>query len=374
MLFNRLFSDRRKPPDPAYLYSWGNNDVGQLGLGDTSPKSSPNQIGSDYWNVDGTNFQKVDAAVLYTAGIKRDGTLWTWGINTYGQLGLGDTVERSSPTQVGLFNDWIHISCGNNFMTAIRSDGTLWAWGYNGNGELGDGTVVDKSSPIQIGASSWTQISSGGNHTLAIKLGGTLWAWGANGNGQLGDGTDTDRSSPIQIGASSWTQISAGAYSSMAIKVNNDLWGWGSNSQGELGLGDTIDRFSPVQIPGLWKKVDISKSSSNIYNHTLAIDSNDYLYAWGNNDYGQIGDGQNLVAYSSPVQIGSNSWITVCAIEYGSYAIRTNKTLWAWGRNIDGQLGNSTTTEESSPIQVGAQTDWRTITGGWYHAIGTRDA
>jgi len=146
------------------LFTWGLNDNGQLGLGDIVHRSSPVQVGSL------TNWKQVSSSPRgsYAACIKTDSTLWTWGLNTNGQLGLGNIVHRSSPVQVGSLTNWKKVSVAfpgtlvGYYMTCIKTDGTLWAWGMNQYGQLSTGDVVHRSSPVQVGSlTNWKQISGG---------------------------------------------------------------------------------------------------------------------------------------------------------------------------------------------------------------------
>ena len=137
--------------------------------------------------------------------LKKDGTLWAWGNNDFGELGLGDTIEQHAPTQVGTANDWAAAYCLGHHSVALKKDGTLWAWGENSYGQLGVGDTTDRSSPTQVGsARDWAAIAPGGSdsyHTLALKKDGTLWAWGFNRFGQLGLGDTTDRLTPTPVRA-----------------------------------------------------------------------------------------------------------------------------------------------------------------------------
>jgi len=186
------------------LWAWGDGFWGQLGDGTNSwSNNTPTQIGN------ATNWVYVSAGSRHTVAIRRDGTLWAWGHNSFGQLGDGTTADRNTPVQVGEFTNWVSVSAGTNHTMAIREGGTLWAWGQNGSGELGDGTGINRSSPGQIGnESNWASVfassgdpifSWGNGHTLAIRTDGTLWVWGSNDSGQLGDGTMTNRLYPFRI-------------------------------------------------------------------------------------------------------------------------------------------------------------------------------
>jgi alpha-tubulin suppressor-like RCC1 family protein len=191
------------------LWTWGENSYGQLGLGDTTSRSSPVQVGSLYdWKI-------VATGESHTIAIKTDGTLWTFGnqINA-GQLGLGDTTSRSSPVQVGSLTNWKNVSGGRFHTVAIKTDGTLWAWGLGINGQLGLNERFSRSSPVQVGSlTNWKQTTCGLFHTLAIKTDGTLWAWGGSDSnrGQLGLGDSIGTSSPVQVGSlTTWKQVETG--------------------------------------------------------------------------------------------------------------------------------------------------------------------
>jgi alpha-tubulin suppressor-like RCC1 family protein len=307
------------------LWTWGRNGGGQLGDNTTTHRSSPAQTISS-----GTNWKTVSVGSQYTLAIKTDGNLWLWGKNDFGQLGTNDIVHRSSPVQTvaGGIN-WKQISGGWRHTAGIKTDGTLWLWGYNLLGQLGDNTIVSKSSPVQTiaGGTTWKQVSCGSYHTAAIKTDGTLWTWGGNGNGVLGDNTRTHRSSPVQTvaGGTNWKQVSCGDYHISSIKTDGTLWSWGYNNYGVLGDNTQINKSSPVQtVAGgtNWKQVDA-------HYHNAAVKTDGTLWLWGYNLYGQIGDNTNLNSKSSPVQtahVGTN-WKMVSAGGYASMGIRGD--YWA---------------------------------------------
>lgn len=295
------------------LWIWGNNECGNLGVAGGG-RNSPVQVGS------GTNWASAVAAGeyssvahLYTMATKTDGTLWAWGDNSSGQLGDGTTVTKSSPIQIGSGTSWAQVTASYGLHTvAIKTDGTLWAWGSGGNGRTGLGDTVNRSSPVQIGASTdWAQASAGQMHTMAIKTDGTLWTWGNNSTGQLGKTGAAARSSPTQINSDTdWRLGVAGSTFCLAIKTNNTLWAWGSNYYGQLGVGSVSDKTTPTQVPGAtW--TDVSGGPDNAF----AIKADKTLWAWGGNDTGALGDG-TTVSKSSPVQVGSAAnWTKVSAGE-----------------------------------------------------------
>ncbi len=362
----------------ATLWAWGENNVGQLGDGTTNNNSTPEHIGTD------TDWAQVSAEFEHTAAIKTNGTLWAWGDNSTYELGDGTTNNESTPEQIGTDTNWAQVSAGAYYTVAIKTDGTLWAWGDNGDGQLGDGTTISESSPEQIGTDTdWKQVSAGYNNfsTVAVKTNGTLWAWGDNSIGELGDGTDVGPDTcptndpcstvPIQIGTDTdWAQVSAGTSHTVAVKTDGTLWAWGENNVGQLGDGTTTQQDSPEQIG---TDTDWAQVSAGAY-YTMAIKTDGTLWAWGYNAFGQLGDGTTNNA-SRPEQIGTDTnWAQASAGQYQTVALKSDHTLWAWGDNSDGQLGDGTLISESSPEQIGTDTDWAQVSAGYDFTMAIGDA
>jgi alpha-tubulin suppressor-like RCC1 family protein len=346
------------------LWSWGNNSFGQT---TNFSLSTGNQLvpSATYMNT----WKQISCGYYYCIGIQNNGTLWSFGANSLGQLGINTTptIGVSSPIQIGNLNTWTQISCGYQSAAAIQSNGTLWTWGNDGYGQLAQNNTQSYSSPIQVGALSvWTQVSAGSRHMLGLQSNGTLWAWGTNGQGQLGNNTSTSFSSPIQIGAlTSWAKISAGFFNSYAIQSNGTLWAWGLGQSGALGLSDVTNRSSPVQVGTLstWTKV------YGGYFYALAIQSNGTLWSWGQDTYGALGLGDNTNR-SSPVQVGALSgWTSISASVYTSSAIQ-NGALYMMGYNANGQLGQGDLGNRYSPVQVGTASNWVQSAGGYFFSSG----
>jgi alpha-tubulin suppressor-like RCC1 family protein len=209
------------------LWTWGTNYDGRLGDNTTTRRFSPVQTAAG-----GTNWSQVASSgngngYGHCAAIKTDGTLWLWGLNYSGQLGDNTVVSKSSPVQtVTGGTNWKQVSCGGAHTAAVKTDGTLWTWGGNsyGNG-LGDNTTTNRSSPVQTitGGTNWKQVACGNSsNSAAIKTDGTLWGWGQN-YGQLGDNTTTGRSSPVQtiMRGTNWKSVACGAYNTVAIADGN---------------------------------------------------------------------------------------------------------------------------------------------------------
>ena len=345
------------------LRTWGYNTNGQLGDNTIVSKSSPVQT-----IAGGTNWKQVACGYSHTNVIKTDGTLWTWGYNTNGQLGDNTIVSKSSPVQtIAGGTNWKQVSAGFVHTAAIKTDGTLWLWGYNGEGGLGDNTQVHKSSPVQTiaGGTNWKQVAGGGNHIAAIKTDGTLWLWGYNNKGGLGDNSIVPKSSPVQTiaGGTNWKQVSCGQYYTAAIKTDGTLWGWGDNTYGQLGDNTIAYKSSPVQtIAGgtKWKQVACGSY------HTAAIKTDGTLWLWGYDNSGQLGD-NTRTNKSSLVQTiaGGTNWKQVACGSVHTTAIKTDGTLWSWGFNNSGQLGDNTVIAKSSPVQtIAGGTNWKQVSAG----------
>ena len=354
-------------PQTFTLWSWGYNYRGQLGQNDTTQYSSPKQVPGTNWLMTNNGCSYVSNNV--SIATKSDGTIWSWGYGSRGMLGLNQSspsAKISSPTQIGSNTNW-GVGSSSRSVLWSKTDGTLWSWGYNGDGQLGlnesgPGTPK-KSSPTQVGTSSdWaTSHSTGGKYasdqnspdgrTGAIKNDGSLWMMG---KGALGQNETTNYSSPVQIPGSDWKSISLSGGGSLALKTNGTAWAWGSNSNGNMGQNDRTLYSSPIQIPGKWASITAGRSNSS------GVKTDGTLWGWGQNNYGQLGLGDET-SYSSPVQVGTNdTWSTnafaagAMGYLYNTTYLKNDGSLWTWGSNVKGQLGTSlpVNSHRSSPVQV----------------------
>lgn len=337
------------------LWVWGDNDGGQLGLGSVIPQSKPVTISNEM------NWLTVSSTILHTLGIKVGGSLWSWGDNSNGVLGTGNTTDRSSPVQVAAATplNWTWVSAGGSMSLALRNTNTLWAWGLGAGGRLGLNSTTSQNYPTQVGAlTNWASVYCGAGHVVAIKNDGSLWSWGYNTQGQLGQNITTHQSSPVRVGNdTNWKTVSCGRSHTLATRTNNTLWSWGANANGRLGHGNTTYRSSPLQVG---TASDWAKVSGGRY-HSMAIKTTGTLWAWGRNNFGQLGRG-NLVDVSVPFQVGSGTdWASVMCSQYHTLAIKTDGTLWAWGSNKSGQLGIGVNPSAYEvPSRVGTDTFWST--------------
>lgn len=340
------------------LVAWGFNLQGQLGdnTGQFSPVSVP-----VLQTATGTTWTSFAAGDLFSLGITTKGALWGWGFNQNGQLGDGTTAAQKSPKQVGSVTTWTAISAGKAHAAGLLKDGTVWAWGRNVDGQLGDGTLIDKSVPTQIGIlKTWLDISAGESHTIARQTDKTVWVWGSNAKGQLGNGTTsaTATSAPIALpGTASWVSIAAGGQHSLAVRADGALFAWGANDFGQVGSGSSFSEVSaPAQVlvePDATAKINFKwdKVAGGAF-HTLAIMTDGSLWAWGLNADGQLGNDTTDDA-KVPQRIGpDNDWVAIAAGQYFSFGLKSDGTLWAWGRNSSGELGIGSTTSTSKPTLV----------------------
>ncbi len=358
-----------------YAYVTGSNSYGALGQNNTVNYSSPVLLGAGYKGmISNGNFQ------YGTSYTKTDGTLWGSGANYFGMLGLNQphNTKISSPTQVGTDKTWDKVSYQWKHKYGIKTDGTLWAWGLNDYGSLGlnETHAVSHSSPVQLPGTNWKSAGGAYYNTAAIKTDGTLWTWGLNYGGGLGlnqgyTPTFQGISSPTQLPGTDWLHTASAYYEHMAVDSGGTLMTWGSNVYGQLGQNDRTAYSSPVQIySGFsatpwsgWSQTDNSMIGT-VEGGYMALKADGTMWSWGNSKYGENGLNQGgTVRYSSPVQVGTVSptlywthlmnsgWTTV-------FGIKNDNTLWRWGWGGEGQGGvTNDRTSYSSPTQ---------IPGDWY--------
>jgi alpha-tubulin suppressor-like RCC1 family protein len=370
-------------------WAWGLNQSGQLGIGTAGPEecgSERKQCSTTPLEVSGlTGIKAMAGGADHSLALLESGGVMAWGADASGQLGNGQTEERSrvpvavcaageiSPC-VKALSAVTAVAAGESHSLALLSNGTVQAWGANGAGELGDGTTSSSDVPVAVCAvgetapcasdlSGVTAIAAGQNHSLALLSNGTVMAWGFNGQGQLGDGSTTGSAVPVEVkGLSGVVAIYAGYSSSLALLSNGTVMAWGVNNFGQLGDGGEAKSALPVRVCAVGEKAPCAKNLEGVkaisagHQHALALLTNGTVVAWGRNLEGQLGDGSPTGPESCgvpPVQPCSKTPVAVSnlagvgAIAAGgnhSMALLSSGSVEAWGDNEQGQLGVGTST------------------------------
>ena len=347
------------------MFMIGRNSQGNLGFNDSgagannNSRSSPTQLGSDSWTTGPNNWG--NGSVECTAAIDMNGKLWSWGHNNIGQLGHNNKTQYSSPVQIGTETTWSSVSMDELHTLALKTDGTLWSIGNSGQGQGGNDNTTPSSSPVQVGTdTTWSKVMTMGNGSYGLKTDGSLWSWGSNDYGHLGQNNNLTYSSPKQIGTqTTWSDISGWYNCVGALKTNGTLWAWGDNTaEGQLGQNNKSSKSSPTQVgtQTTWASIGSGYNSNG-------IKTDGTLWLWGRNQYGALGDGQagpwpsyNYAA-SSPRQVPGTTWEagTYAGGWSASFVRKTDGTWWGWGQNSYGQLAQNTSGlpgSRSSPVQI----------------------
>lgn len=341
------------------IYCFGANQGGQIGNGKKTPVknvTTPERI------LEPGPWKKVTAGTYHTCGIKEDNSLWCWGGNGQGQLGLGDLVDHPKPTQVGT-DQWTDIS-GHNFehTCGIKFDGSLWCWGDNTMGQLGNGgsgSSADEKAPSLVDEGPFHQVSTGGAHTCAVDTAGALWCFGANHNGRLGRGApDPSQAPPLeplpQKVGEGYAQVQAGGGMTCAIDTEGSLACFGMNNLGQVGVGSdgvNVDQVTPQTIgDAKWR------ASSGGGSHACGVQESGGLYCWGSSEYGQLGQGTSgKGTYEpAPMQVGGDRFKVVSTGGDHTCAVRDDGALFCFGLNYKGQLGQgfANATPVTEPVRV----------------------
>lgn len=401
------------------VWCWGSNWSGQLGDWYFGGSATPIQA------VGVSGAVAIATGSDHTLAKLSDGSMWAWGGNFNGQLATGDawvSTLNFDPLPTQLDAGVVQVSAGGYTSFALKSDGTISGFGYVEYGQMGDGLYQGKPFPVQAyglkeggvsgaggrfhaaivlsdGTVGWVgqydtqnlyiggmdpddqryelkvltladdavSVSSGDQHTLALLANGTVWAWGVNANGELGDGTNTTSMTPVQVsGLTNVISIAADASTSVAVKSDGTVWAWGSNATGQLADGTTTPSNVPVQIvaTGLANITKVAVGGD----HVIARKNDGTVWAWGNNDMGQLVGGGSTVLL--PTQISGLTNVSEIAAGTGfSLALRTNGTVSSWGFNDYGQLGLGDTTLRTTPVVVPGLVGVAQVTTGTAHSL-----
>jgi alpha-tubulin suppressor-like RCC1 family protein len=342
-------------------WGWGYNTSGQLGDNSITSRLTPVSVLGAV-----KTFCQISGGQNHSLAIDKNGRAWGWGLSSGGQTGLGGVLFSSTPVSItGAIKTFCAISAGDGFSTAIDKNGRAWAWGANNGGQLGDNSIVQKTSPVSVLGTvrTFCKITGGGvlnssSFTLALDKNGRAWSWGYNGVGQLGNNAVTSQLTPVSVlgAVKTFCEISNGVNQAFALAIdkNGRAWAWGVNGNGQLGNNTVISQRTPVSVLGAVKT--FCKVSVGGF-HSLAIDKNGRLWAWGNNSNGQLGNNTSANSVCTPVSV-LGAIKTFCHIAGGnsqSVAIDKNGQAWGWGFNGSGQTGDGSATDRLTPVSVQGQ-------------------
>ncbi len=354
--------------------SWGQNASGQLGDGNHTQSDvpvSPTEL----------NFvTAVAAGARHSLALLADGTVAAWGDGASGQLGDGEYAPSDKPVKVDGLTHVKAIAAGANFSLALLSDGRVEAWGGNESGQLGDHSTTESAEPVEVeGLTNVTAIAAGGEHGLALLSDGKVEAWGANEQGQLGNGNTHDSDVPVAVkGLTGATAIAAGGEHSLALLGDGSVMAWGSDQSGQLGNSSVdppgeeegeVERFSDVPVPV--EGVSGVSAIAAGQHHSLALLAGGTVMAWGEDKYGQLGNGSIVASEETPVPVSGLSGVTqISAGGMHSMALLAGGAVMTWGENKYGELGNGSSGEPSDvPVTVGALTEAHGIAAGGNHDL-----
>ena len=363
------------------MQCWGNNDRGQIGDGSFQTRTRPVAVSGL-----GSGVTAIASGYIHSCALRSGGSALCWGDNFWGQLGDGSTTLRNVPVQVnGLDSALTTIAAGGNITPdgiltghtcGLTNTGSVRCWGDNEAGQLGDGTAMRRLTPIGVVdlSSGINAIGAGGAHNCALRAGGTVSCWGYNEYGQLGDGSLEQRVAPVAVvglgGAA--TAIAIGGYQSCALIIGGTVRCWGDNIYGQLGDGTTTMRTMPVSVSGLGGGVIAIVAG---FDHTCALTSAGAVLCWGRNDAGQLGDG-TLTPRITPVPVsGLSSGVTALAAGFVHTCARTSSgAVFCWGANFAGQLGDGSGIDRLTPTPVsGLASGVSTVAAGTSHSCASRD-
>ncbi len=362
-------------------YCWGYNNYGKLGDGTTTQRTVPTPIQQGEM-PSGVRLTQVTAGNSHTCGIGSDQKAYCWGMNTYGQLGNGATTDSSTPVAVsqGQIPNGVtltKLAVGNWHTCALGSNGWMYCWGSNSFSQIGDGTTGsanNRFTPVAVlqgampaGSTARDIDTGGGSHNCVIASNNQAYCWGYNGSasGGLGDGTTVSRTSPVAVlqgaipSGVTTVKLEVGFESSCIIGSDGKVYCWGNNSYGQLGDGTTVMKTSPVAL-AYGSIVSPGTQFQQIllgWMHACALDVNQRAYCWGSNSYSQLGDGTTIQRLSPVAVLPGNipNDVQITALSSGGntmYARGSNGKLYGWGYNAMGSIGDGTVIQRSTPVQV----------------------
>ncbi|MFA6866250.1 MAG: hypothetical protein WCR54_01905, partial [Clostridia bacterium] len=281
------------------LYVWGNNKESQLGNGNTYNANCPQNT-----TLKGIAISKIASGAAHALAVSNTGKLYSWGNNDNGQLGDCTTQESNLPQQIILSGEKFNkIAIGETHTIALSDEGELYAWGNNSNGQLGLNSNLSYDIPqyIDVPNVKFSEVACGTDFSIALSNVGDLYVWGKNDKRQLGDNSTVDVNAPkkLEFENVKFSKIACGDSHITALSTTGEIYSWGDNTSGQVGVGttETINLPQKLLVNGV-TFIDIACRMQ----HSMAISSTGTIYAWGNNASGQIGDG-NVANVLEPTPI-----------------------------------------------------------------------
>jgi len=342
------------------LWAWGGDDQSQLGDNSTEPEAAPIPLTDPLCGPARlTNAVTLAAGYYYSAAVDANGMVWTWGSNDSGQLGNGAgpvSTPTPTPTAISGISNVVSVACGDDHTLALRADGTVWAWGDDSVGQLGVGSLPSPfltNSPVELSVlTQIVAIAAGSQHSMALDTQGKVWTWGNGVDGELGNGGTSSTNLPMLVaGISNVIAIAAGSDHSVALTADKTVWTWGGNGHGDLGR--TGDPTTPGPVTNLTGVAAIAAG----YQFTLAVTSNGQIYAWGSNSNGQLGTNADVFDHSLPFLVaGISNAVLVSAHSEGQHclAVTVNQgtnQYYAWGANDEGEVGDGAADDDPVGVQ-----------------------
>ncbi|MFV2060847.1 MAG: hypothetical protein ACC653_09180 [Gammaproteobacteria bacterium] len=387
------------------LLCWGQQQFSQLGTGFSYNSYIPNQILNDSEPLaDPDVWKQIDTGAYHTCAIKNDNSLWCWGYNFNGRIGIGNRLPNSKLTLVSDTNDWQQVESYFRTTCARKTDSTLWCWGRNSNGQIGDDTILNSTTPIQTSGATvendWSYLTVGKYFSCGQKTDKTLWCWGQNSYGQLGLSASLVAVKGKQKITRVWQsgKIFSGYHSICAIEDGTgDLYCWGRND-GQIIQNNTTASFNiPTKIPvpetgTKWIAAEVGRKYICALAGTSSNTTKGALWCWGENIQGTLGNklhhenigvgtppGLNYIPVTAPFNVNtpgtaagtSTMWKQVTAHDENVCAIKSDGTLWCWGYNYYGEHGTGNKVLSAAPVQEATKSNnWVMVKNGRNHTCG----
>jgi alpha-tubulin suppressor-like RCC1 family protein len=324
-------------------------------------------------------FNQISAGNLHSCGVATDGTGYCWGPQAFGELGDGTFGEtRNAPAPIAGGLQFSQVRAGTTHSCGLTTEGRAYCWGENSLGQLGDGTApAGHNTPVPVaGTRRFTQILVGFRHSCALTASGAAFCWGENEHGQLGTGSKTGPQvcqgvacsvRPVRVaGTHVFRQIRPGGEHTCGLDDNHRYFCWGENVFGQLGDGTLTPRLTPVPVVGGRTFSQVSAGGM----HTCAVTSTHVAFCWGRNATGQLGDGSTTRRLRPTRVAGTLQFAGVSAGTEHSCGLTTLKKAYCWGSNEFAQLGDGTTTDRHVPTAVKGGIVWQTVLAGWRPSCG----